>query len=1034
MPQNDCHQNNNKKPKFYTKMASTRQPVVWCSDPNSTNNKPTAFALHGIQFEGNVTEQHMVALRGIINAAAEGRLLLPSNGAFVLLDSENGEPTMQVSNTQQTLRIDRTKTVLPASALHQEIDDQLCELIEAAASPDMDACDGLNVNRRSNSAINAEPKYSEFELPELSKYDFIYEFLCCAKCINKLDRKGHSSACTNNIHRLAHRYARDDRPKYRRCDRDSNEEMAEYRLNRMKKSNQAVMPIYATVNQKQHKKLELSDIESMAGADKHLPNDSNTEETNAKNSDCIRNEDNENRPTVMSKVPRIEETVQQSNAHENDLQIDTIDLSAVQLRLNSSKSSSRKTSLDSSCTIGSMDSGFIEMQNKLEANNAKELNATDSSATTIPQITVADVDDDANVAPTSPAHPLKECSTQSRNRRKSYEEFKAIYHNRMTLESELPFVQEHDPSTLTTCSQTEKIKARRKSYEEFKALVSAHNDQPSMVDPMPKNASQQANEMVSDIENNGTIALEKQESQHASAEMNKCDALAATSPRSSAITVNQSKTKNDIYKTNYKIYDKLISYGTIYDIMQKKSDIYKAYSKYDTYMTYGTIYEILQRKSDDYEVFRRKRVASEKCINKRVSLDSSECIDSIGRATKDDRSRSITFGAIYEIIQRKQRQKKSNSLPNGMCAAIELTAPFDSVTKTNHSDRHHDGCIYDIIQTEQCDTAKLISNEAKRNTQSVIKNRFLVEKVNEKELIPLQSNDGDKSLATVPSNGIRAHTYSEPTVETQSPSFLAKWNGQKVKKLKKPNRVRRFSQILLYSQHRSQTDRQATTISGNDNSGDGGNRIPQINNECTDKGDESVASAVATATDAIGSETNTAKAETSPFESNKLSKLRKLSAPLPITAQFSQPPKIVPRKMSAPPPPPLPPSINVVGISMPLKRNDDSGQQLNANKSNKLKVDSNGFVDSGNGGKNRIDNKSAATEQNISTESDSIRPKCVNNACDNRGAKFNGKVTNKTGDVAATKATVRKACLPDGKTKSRRLSEFTRGEFLNEKP
>jgi len=62
-------------------------PVVWCTDPNSVNNKPTAFALHGIQLQGNVTEKQVNALRELVNAAAEGRLILPSDGTFMLLDS-----------------------------------------------------------------------------------------------------------------------------------------------------------------------------------------------------------------------------------------------------------------------------------------------------------------------------------------------------------------------------------------------------------------------------------------------------------------------------------------------------------------------------------------------------------------------------------------------------------------------------------------------------------------------------------------------------------------------------------------------------------------------------------------------------------------------------------------------------------------------------------------------------------------------------------------------------------------------------------
>ena len=67
------------------------------------------------------------------------------------------------------------------------------------------------------------------------------------------------------------------------------------------------------------------------------------------------------------------------------------------------------------------------------------------------------------------------------------------------------------------------------------------------------------------------------------------------------------RTADEIYRKNYKIYDKLISYGS------------KAYKRYDKYMTYGTIYEILHRKSDAAEdVFLRKRALSEKYAKRKV--------------------------------------------------------------------------------------------------------------------------------------------------------------------------------------------------------------------------------------------------------------------------------------------------------------------------------------------------------------------------------------------------------------------------------
>ncbi|XP_017960859.1 uncharacterized protein LOC108654222 [Drosophila navojoa] len=80
----------------------TTMPVVWCTDPNSVNNKPTAFALHGIQLQGNVTEKQVNALRELVNAAAEGRLILPSDGTFMLLDSGLSIESSILAGSKQT--------------------------------------------------------------------------------------------------------------------------------------------------------------------------------------------------------------------------------------------------------------------------------------------------------------------------------------------------------------------------------------------------------------------------------------------------------------------------------------------------------------------------------------------------------------------------------------------------------------------------------------------------------------------------------------------------------------------------------------------------------------------------------------------------------------------------------------------------------------------------------------------------------------------------------------------------------------------
>ncbi|XP_059616084.1 uncharacterized protein LOC132261317 [Phlebotomus argentipes] len=66
---------------------SSTVPVVWCADSSGDGgNKPAAFALHGIQLEGNITEKHVAVVKNLVAAATEGRLILPTDSALVLLD------------------------------------------------------------------------------------------------------------------------------------------------------------------------------------------------------------------------------------------------------------------------------------------------------------------------------------------------------------------------------------------------------------------------------------------------------------------------------------------------------------------------------------------------------------------------------------------------------------------------------------------------------------------------------------------------------------------------------------------------------------------------------------------------------------------------------------------------------------------------------------------------------------------------------------------------------------------------------------
>ncbi|KAH8236918.1 hypothetical protein KR038_000179 [Drosophila bunnanda] len=190
----------------------TAMPVVWCTDPNSVNNKPTAFALHGIQLQGNVTEKQVTALRELVNAAAEGRLILPSDGTFTLLDSGLSIESSIVEQKSSSLGSpsEPSEPIQPKNAKNTYI---LMPVSKAEGSRQGGGA-GSGPGGLAIAAAAAqlefllEPKYSpstkpnpdveaDEERPDDGQGDeILYEFLCCAKCMNE-QRTGHNSTCTS---------------------------------------------------------------------------------------------------------------------------------------------------------------------------------------------------------------------------------------------------------------------------------------------------------------------------------------------------------------------------------------------------------------------------------------------------------------------------------------------------------------------------------------------------------------------------------------------------------------------------------------------------------------------------------------------------------------------------------------------------------------------------------------------------------------------------------------------------------------------
>ncbi|KPU77308.1 uncharacterized protein Dana_GF11039, isoform C [Drosophila ananassae] len=183
----------------------TAMPVVWCTDPNSVNNKPTAFALHGIQLQGNVTEKQVHALRDLVNAAAEGRLILPSDGTFTLLDSGLSIESSIVQG-QDSRRSSPVEAVQAKSAKNTYI---LMPVSKAEGSSGYRQEDGAT-GGAGTSSIAAAAAQLEFLLESKSEADtdaetevgtagsggeILYELLCCAKCMNE-QRTGHIGSCS----------------------------------------------------------------------------------------------------------------------------------------------------------------------------------------------------------------------------------------------------------------------------------------------------------------------------------------------------------------------------------------------------------------------------------------------------------------------------------------------------------------------------------------------------------------------------------------------------------------------------------------------------------------------------------------------------------------------------------------------------------------------------------------------------------------------------------------------------------------------
>lgn len=807
-------------------------PVVWCTDPNSSNNKPTAFALQGIQLQGNVSEQHVLAVRDLINAAAEGRLLLPSDGGIVLLDCGIGVGSViiQDGNNNQ-LKAYEQSLVKEANKENFVVvsgvgDDAIVQYSLHNNNQELQQHE-LQKNLASlTKSRQLQHKYShEHKRPDSydTSNDILYEFLCCAKCMSEgtkcvnrtvhpekiiekyLGAKIKSKTSPDAVYNVSNKVGKRVTSKGTNIRRKITVSFKSEKkpLRRLPSSAMASkIPVYATVN-KQSK--------------------------------------------LKNREQRKQRLIDHPTSEDKNDVIATIN------------SSVRKTSFDSTCTVSSMDSGFMEMQNKLEKNAAKSQQKTDNNEITI-KIDVADdtaaADEEEETDMVDSTSKLQSNWTrltipqQSRNRRKSYEEFKSLFSDQHAKQAAIPSVNDR-------LDVTSSIKSRRKSYEEFKSVTSSCDNitttESNTNNSITSNINTITNELViknnisedngSNTSNSFLFKMKRKNSKRVSTKKTKFsnkninqkidedekdltgstiyDILRKNSTTNVTDAYKAKKNydknlelfKSHCSKNNIQDFDNLISCGTIYDIIQRKTDFYgKNFKKYDKYMTYGTLYEILHRKSDEGDNFERKRTLSEKFSNKQrinYALIEHNKLEN-GSASKlllattpettssgENNSISNNITCSNNSTDINNSNLNSNSINSIASCSMKLKKCHHDIVQGSNNIANNNqlsissgyktlSTIYDILQTKKLDTtvtnAALITPVASKQSR----NRFHVRKITEEDLIVLNESE-------------KATSKSLAVVEEQKTTDYCVPNKNGDQQFKKQIRIRRFSNILSYT-------------------------------------------------------------------------------------------------------------------------------------------------------------------------------------------------------------------------------------------
>lgn len=401
-------------------------------------------------------------------------------------------------------------------------------------------------------------------------------------------------------------------------------------------------------------------------------------------------------------------------------------------------------------------------------------------------------------------------------RRKSYEEFKRLVRECETMDASERGneVAEAGASTASMATPFKRQNSRhRKSYASF--LL------------MRRNSLKEQEKAAAMAGSSSTTAAENGAAATATAsEMPPPSNIGAIVPAAAA-SISKGVCGGSNYKRNFKIYDKLV-YGTIYDIIQRKNDIYNlTYHKYDKYMTYGTIYEILHRKTSQAsstassvtsagDFFQRKSLSA---ILEKDAVARHEHRDSASKTEKDmdkegkEKHKPLKTTMIYDIIQKQQPQQQAHnvalqvactdhsvSAPNSVTAATNSTSP-----SARMGNNRKYGTIYDILQMEKSDASSAPTTAASGATHPESKNRFIVSKIDETAVMTQMAQQGLEVRTP------NVNTAAGTAADKLQGDDAAHCDAQKSVKTTKPNKMRRLSNILSYSKQHSKSEKSSSS-------------------------------------------------------------------------------------------------------------------------------------------------------------------------------------------------------------------------------